>query len=170
MKLQGLFVKGPKVDSQAFAASAGDKHGFQFAALYTLQHGLTRDAQFHGCLQHRQILRWSLGRDARSQLFGDTDLPWSARSNLFTGDEAFGKPTMDSGSVHAQDLCGLVDGDNFALRSIGGWLKTRNAAIAAQTADLISGEAFPARRLSSLTIQDAGDHLVGIERRQAGQQ
>jgi len=77
-------------DSQAFAATAGDKHGFEFAALYTLQHRLPRYAEFHGCFQHGQILRRGLLHDARSQFFRDADLPRRAGSDLFTGDEAFG--------------------------------------------------------------------------------
>ena len=64
--------------------------------LYTLQHGLTRDTQFHGCFQHGQILRRGLWRDAVPQFFGDADLPWRAGSDLFTGDEAFSQPAMDS--------------------------------------------------------------------------
>jgi hypothetical protein len=69
-------------DSQAFAATAGDKHGFEFAALYTLQHGLTRDTQFHGCFQHGQVFRWGIlsrceSGDAtrRCLIFGNSD-PW----------------------------------------------------------------------------------------------
>ena len=106
--------------------------------------------------------------DARSQFFGDADLPRRARSNLFTSDEAFRQPTMDRGSIHAQDLRGLGMVTTSPCGGSAGRLKTRDVTIAAQTADLIGGKAFPARRPSPLTIQDAGYHLVGIERRQTG--
>jgi hypothetical protein len=33
-------------DSQAFTPALPHQHGFQFAALYTLQHGLPRNAEF----------------------------------------------------------------------------------------------------------------------------
>ena len=84
-------------------------------------------------------------------------------SDLFTSDEAFGQPTMDRGSIHAQDLGSLADRYNFALRRLLRGPEARDAAIAAQTADLIGREAFPARSLAPLTIQDAGDNIVGIE-------
>ena len=82
--------------------------------------------------------------------------------------EAFGQPTMDSGGVHAQDLCGLADRNDFSRGRPRRWLEARDAAITPQTADLIGGEAFPGRCLASLTIQDAGDDLVGIEGCQTG--
>ncbi len=63
---------------------------------------------------------------------------------------------------------GLADGDDFSHGRLRRWLETRDAAITSQTADLIGGEAFPGRCLASLTIQDAGDDLVGIERCQTG--
>jgi hypothetical protein len=44
-------------DSQAFTSPATNMNGFEFAALYKLQHGLARDAKFHRGLQHRQIPR-----------------------------------------------------------------------------------------------------------------
>jgi RNA-directed DNA polymerase len=40
------------LDPQAFASSLPNQDGFEFAALYTLQHRLPRNAQFHSRLQH----------------------------------------------------------------------------------------------------------------------
>src|ERR1700733_3857255 len=101
-------------DSQALTSPACNKHGFEVAALYTLQYRLARDAEFHSRFQHGQIVRRGLLDDAGAQFFGDADLPRRARSNLFTGDEAFGQPTVDGRGVHAQYLCGLADRDDFS--------------------------------------------------------
>ena len=39
----------------------------------------------------------------------------------------------------------------------------RNVSIAAQAPDLIGRESFSSRRFAILTIEDTGDHIVGIE-------
>ena len=49
-------------------------------------------------------------------------------------------------------------------------LKPRNVSIAAQAADLIGREAFSSRRLASLTIENAGDDIVGVMNGQATKQ
>ena len=53
-------------DTQAFAPALPHQHGLELAALYTLQYRLSRNAEFHGRLQHRQIFRRGLLDDARS--------------------------------------------------------------------------------------------------------
>ena len=57
-----LFMKQPGMsvnyfDSQALTSPAPNMNGFEFAALYTLQHRLAREAKFHRGFQHRQIPR-----------------------------------------------------------------------------------------------------------------
>jgi len=132
---------------------AGNELGLEFAALSRCNTVSPRDAEFHGCFQHGQILRRGLLHDARSQLFSDADLPRRAGGDLFTGDEAFGQPTMDV-EVSCPDLGGLADRDDVALRRLRRGLEAGYAAITAQTADLIGREAFSARVLR-LMIQDA---------------
>jgi hypothetical protein len=58
-------------------------------------------------------------------------LPRRAGSDLFTCDEAFGQPTVDGGGVHAQDLGGLADRYDLALRRSRRGLEARYAAITA---------------------------------------
>ena len=55
-----------------------------------------------------------------------------------------------------------------------GWFRRRpesgNVSIAAQADDLISGKALSGRRLSSLTVQDACDDIVGVPNGKATEQ
>jgi hypothetical protein len=46
----------------------------------------------------------------------------------------------------------------------------RHLSIAAQAADLISSKTFSGRRLTTLTIQDAGDDIVGVMNGKATEQ
>ena len=48
-------------------------NGFEFATLYTLQHRLAGDAQFHRGLQHGQVPRRGLLHEASRQLIGQVD-------------------------------------------------------------------------------------------------
>src|SRR5438876_8055675 len=75
-------------DSQALTSAAPNMNGFEFAALYTLQHRLARDAKFHRGFQHRQISRRCLLHESCPQLIAETDTPGRARSNLFSGNES----------------------------------------------------------------------------------
>jgi hypothetical protein len=74
---------------------------------------------------------------------------------------------VHSGSVDTQDLRGLSNGRQFAGGVFNRRLKPGNVSIAAQASDLIGSESFSSRRLAILTIQDAGDNIVGIEKGEA---
>ena len=102
-------------DSQAFTSSLPNYHGFEFAALYTLQHRLPRNAEFHRRFEHRQILRRRLLDDARAQFVGDPNLPGRARSYLLAGDASVGQPAMNRGRVHSEDLSCLANGYQFSV-------------------------------------------------------
>src|SRR5207302_8103586 len=69
---------------------------------------------------------------------------------------------MNRGRVNAQDLCGLANRHNLPGGWLRRWLETRNVAIATQAADMKRREAFTARRCASLTIENAGDHVVRV--------
>src|ERR1039458_1500798 len=77
------------------------------------------------------------------------------------------EPPVHSGSVDTQDLRGLSNGCQFAGGLFSRWLKPGNVSIAAQASDLIGRESFSSRRFGTLTIQDAGDNIVGIENGEA---
>ena len=157
-------------DSQAFTSALPHQHGLEFAALDTLQHRLPRNAEFHGGLQHRQILRRRLRHDARSQLIGDSNLPRRAWSDLLAGDETICQPAMNAGSIHAQNLRCLADRNQFSAGRLSRRLEARNIAVSAQAADLVGGEAFSGCGLASLAIQDSGDDFIGIESGQPAKQ
>ena len=157
-------------DSQALTPSLPHQHGVELATLYTLQYRLPRNAEFQRGFQHGQILGRRLLHDARSQLIGDANLPRRAGSDLLAGDEAIGQPAVNAGGVHAQNLRGLADRDQLSSGRLGRRLETRDIAIAAQTADLVGGEAFPDGGLASLTIEDSGDDFIGIKSGQTAQQ
>ena len=68
--------------------------GLQFAALYTLQDGLTRNAELLRGLDHWDEARWCLLNEAAEQVVGDADLPGCPWCGLFGGDEAIFDPTQ----------------------------------------------------------------------------
>ena len=95
-------VAGHDFDSQAFTASAAHMHGVKFAALDTLQHRLTRDAESLGGFEHRHVIRWGL-YEPRTQFIGDANAPRRARRELFTSDEAVVEPAMKRAKGDAED-------------------------------------------------------------------
>ena len=109
-------------DSQAFTPSLPHQHGFELAALYTLQHRLPRNAEFHGGLQHRQIIRRRLLHDARPQLIGDSNLPRRAGSDLLAGDETICQPAMNV-EVFMPRICAALRMETSSPLggSAGGW-------------------------------------------------
>lgn len=56
------------------------------------------------------------------------------------------------------------------MRGPGRRLEARDLAIAAQTTNLVGREALSGRSFAPLTIENAGDHFIGIKRGQAAQQ
>src|SRR5215831_8283863 len=170
-----LFMKQPRLsvnyfDSQAFTSPTPNMNGFEFATLYTLQHRLARDAQFHRGLQHGQIPRRGLLHEASTQLIAQADAPGCARSDLFSGQESIVDPSMQGRGGQTQALGCLfqrheIPGGRFRWR-LAAW----NMAITAQTTDLIGREALPARRSASLTVENASDDVIGVVHGQTMQQ
>ena len=94
----------------------------------------------------------------------------SARRDLLTGDEAICQPAMNTGSIHAQNLCRLADRNQFSGRWLSRRLEAGNVAIPPQAADLVGSEAFSGRCFATLAVQDSSDHFIGIKRGQAAKQ
>jgi hypothetical protein len=69
---------------------------------------------------------------------------------------------MNRRCVHAQNLRRFVNRNELASGRLSRWLKSRDAAVSSQAADLIGGEAFASSCLAVLTIQDSGDDFVRI--------
>src|SRR5712691_4028241 len=150
------------LDSQAFTPSAPYMDRLKFAALYTLQDRLARDAEPHGGFEHRQKARRCFFEEASTQLISDADAPRGARGQLFTGDEAVVEPAMNSRWSESENLCRLLDSGKLTRWCISGRLEARDVAIAAETTDLICGEALAVGGVATLTIENAGDDIVGV--------
>jgi hypothetical protein len=103
----GLIVD--HLDTQAFSPTLPHQDGWEFAPLYTLQHRLSRNPEFDGGFQHRQIIRWGLLHDSHPQLIGDANLPWGAGSDLLARDKAICQPTVNGRGVEAEDLRRLAN-------------------------------------------------------------
>src|SRR5262249_8018654 len=127
--LKKLWLLVDHSDSQAFVPALSHKHRFQLAALYTLQHRLTRNTQFRCGYDHGHILGWRLLHDARPQFLSDADLPWRAWRNLLAGNEAIGQPAMNAARVHAENLRGLANRHQLSIGRRRRRLETWDAAI-----------------------------------------
>src|SRR5215469_486024 len=157
-------------DSQALTPAGANMNGFEFAALYALQHRLPRDAKFHRGFQHRQIPWRCLLPEACPQLIGQADAPGRTRSNLFSGHESIVNPSMQRGGGETQALSCVLQRHEIPCGRFRRRLVGRNIAITAQAADLIRREALTARRSASLTIENAGDDVVGVMNSQTTKQ
>src|SRR3972149_3081519 len=91
----GMF--GHDLDSQAFSSPAPDVKRLELAALYTLQHGLSGDADPQPRFEHRQILWRRLFDEARAQLVGHPDAPRRAWGELFADDDPGDQPAVQRG-------------------------------------------------------------------------
>src|SRR5580693_5017702 len=76
------------LDTEPFAASAGEVDGVELAALDLVQHGLAGDAEAGGGLAEGQPAVGGLGADPVAELLVDADLPGCSRGELLAGDEA----------------------------------------------------------------------------------
>jgi hypothetical protein len=86
VKESSLAVSG--LDTEPFAASAGEVDGVELAALDLVQHGLAGDAEPGGGLTEGQPAVRGLGPDPVAELLVDADLPGGSRGELLAGDEA----------------------------------------------------------------------------------
>ena len=86
VKESSLAVSG--LDTESFAASAGEVDGVEFAALDLVQHGLAGEAEAGGGLAEGQPAVGGLGADAVAELLVDADVPGCSGGELLAGDEA----------------------------------------------------------------------------------
>src|SRR2546423_1276924 len=86
VKESSLAVSG--LDTEPFAASAGEVDGGEFAALDLVQHGLAGDAEAGGGLAEGQPAVGGLGPDPVAEFLVDADLPGRPGGELLAGDEA----------------------------------------------------------------------------------
>jgi hypothetical protein len=147
-----------------FRCPTADVDRGELAALYTLQHCLPRHAQAQPRFEHRQIAGRCVFDEARPQFIDHADAPGGAGGQLFTDDDPSGEPAMQRGRRHAEDLGGLRDRQQLAVRAWDSGLAPGNVAVAAQAPDVERCEALPAGRAFALAIEDAGDDGVGVVR------
>ncbi|EQD78995.1 RNA-directed DNA polymerase (Reverse transcriptase), partial [mine drainage metagenome] len=95
--------------SQAFCSSPVDMNRLDFAALYTLQDRLPRDAEQQHCLVHLHVSFRRIFNKARTQLIVDSDAPRRAGRHLLSCNEAIIEPAMQGGGSEAQCACCLLD-------------------------------------------------------------
>jgi hypothetical protein len=86
VKQSSLAVSG--LDTEPFAASAGEVDGVELAALDLVQHGLAGEAEAGGGLAEGQPAVGGLGPDLVAELLVDADLPGRPGGELLAGDEA----------------------------------------------------------------------------------
>ena len=103
------------LDTQAFAASAGDVDGVELAALDLVQHGLAGDAEGGGGLAEGQPAVGDVGPDAVAELLVDADLPGRAGGELLAGDEAVAQPPVDGGGGDAEERAAVRDADHGGI-------------------------------------------------------
>src|SRR5712671_1666546 len=117
VKESSLAVSG--LDTEPFAASAGEVDGVEFAALDLVQHGLAGDAEAGGGLAEGQPAVGGLGLDPVAELLVDADLPGCSRGELLAGDEAVAQPPVDGGAGDAELACGFGDADHGRILAAG---------------------------------------------------
>jgi hypothetical protein len=117
VKESSLAVSG--LDTEPFAASAGEVDGVELAALDLVQHGLAGDAEAGGGLAERQPAVGGLGPDPVAELLVDADLPGCSGGELLAGDEAVAKPPVDGGGGDAELVSGFGDADHGRILAAG---------------------------------------------------
>src|SRR5256885_14534767 len=100
---------GYSLDPQAFLLSPLDMDGIEFAALDTLQHGLTRDAEKAHCLVHGEGALRLLIDKASAQILGQANAPRRCRGQLLTADKAVIEPAVDGRGGDSEDRGRLFD-------------------------------------------------------------
>src|ERR1700679_4245380 len=83
-----------KLDPQSRFSAFCDVRRFDFAALHTLQHGLTGNAKRVSSLMHGDESLTRGGGEARFERISHPDPPRHAWGDLFAGDQAVVEPTM----------------------------------------------------------------------------
>src|ERR1700733_6829894 len=157
-------------DSQALALSSTHMYGFQFATLYSLQHGLPGYAQLLGCFDHRKIADRRIFHKACLEFFCHADLPRGSWRDLLAGQKTIFEPAQQRGGRQLQNLSRPSNTEEFSLRRLVRSLETGNVSIPSQRANMPSSESFTGCGLAALAIENAGYHVVGVVNGQPSQQ
>lgn len=102
--------------------------------------------------------------EACFELVSHADPPRCARGDLLTGDQAVVQPTMQGRGRNVQGDRRLRDRHHVALRDLRLLLEAGDAPMGPQGCDAIGLESVAASRRSSLSIENARDHSIRVER------
>src|SRR5271165_277415 len=116
-----------KLDSQSRFSTFCNVRRFDFAALYTLQHGLTGDAESAGGPLHGDEALTRRGGEACFQRVSHPDSPRRAGGDLLAGDQAVVQPTMQGRGRNVQDDRRRRDRHDVSFRSLQLVLETGDA-------------------------------------------
>src|SRR5712691_1623173 len=139
----------------------------QLAALDTLQHRLTRNAQCLHCGPHCEPAGWRLVSEECPQFFSEPDLPRSPRSELHARNEAILEPTVQGRWRYTQLTGGIRHRHQLTIRWIGRRLVTWNVPIRTHTSNGYRRESLAACGPPALAVKDARDHRVRIMNRKS---
>ncbi|MER8792451.1 hypothetical protein NKH71_32360 [Mesorhizobium sp. M0983] len=135
----------------AYALSADDMDGVQFAAFYSLQHRLARQTEgIHGILDRFKSAA-RRGEEAGLEFRGQANAPRRAGCDLFALDEAVVDVAIERRRRHVEGG-GLADGDDV---SVGGWwlgLADGDVPVSAQVSDAVGVEPVAVRRPCLLSM------------------
>jgi len=113
---------GQHLDAQPLSSSSSYVDGLELSPLYTLQHGLTGDAETAHSVDDRYIAFRLVLDEARAQLLGDSDAPRCARRQQLTNRSRMRRrlpsaPSREVAGVEAEAPCEL---DLHASGRVGG--------------------------------------------------
>jgi hypothetical protein len=91
----------------------------KLAALYTLQHRLSGDAEDPHRVEDRNIPGRRVFDEQGVELVVDADAPGGAGGVLLSGDEPGLEPAVKCGGGDAELLGGLADGEQLAVGRLG---------------------------------------------------
>jgi len=97
-------------------------------------------------------------------LFAETDLPWCAGGDLFSGDEPVAEPAVQGGGGETELVGGVGDGEEFAFCGlvVFGGVVAGYLPVVAESLDSAAGEGQSSGAATSLAVEDPGDSGVGV--------
>jgi hypothetical protein len=149
-------------DAEPRLTSPVDVDRAQLAALDTLQHGLSGNAQRLHRTPHGQPAWWRLLGEACAEFLGQADLPGRAWSDLLATQEAGLQPAMEGGWGDAQPTRRFSHGHQVAVWRFCRWLMPRDVPRGAHARDDGGRESLSPSTAPPLAVENTGDHCVGV--------
>jgi len=138
--------------------------GGELAALYTLQHGLSGNTEQLGGFKHGDVSFGRLFNKARTKLLGHADAPWGPGGDLFAGNEAVCKPSMESGGSKPKHFRGFLDRDQFPFRGSEDRVESWDFPIPAKITDFVSRKPVSVSRATAWIVSRGAKPEVSTAR------